>query len=209
MAPYGRVTRFERPVSQANYVLHEGMIGVLGEEGLHEITYSSIEEDRSFTTPAAVNEGWLGITDKYWAAVMSPSGEYQPRFSFFDDGRQRFQADFLGGEMKVAAGQSLEVTQKLFAGAKEVDVIDNYETSLGIKNFELLIDWGWFYFITKPMFWLLDLPLPVLRQFRRRHPHRHGPDQGGALPARQHVLSLDGEHEEDAAGDAVDPRALP
>ncbi|HSO47822.1 MAG TPA: membrane protein insertase YidC, partial [Rhizobiaceae bacterium] len=165
MAPYGRVTRFEKPVSQANYVLHEGMIGVLGEEGLHEITYSSIEEDRSFTTPAAVNEGWLGITDKYWAAVMSPSGEYQPRFSFFDDGRQRFQADFLGSEMKVAAGQSLEVTQKLFAGAKEVDVIDNYETSLGIKNFELLIDWGWFYFITKPMFWLIDTLYQLLGNF--------------------------------------------
>ncbi|MCU0790154.1 MAG: membrane protein insertase YidC, partial [Nitratireductor sp.] len=97
LSSYGRVTRFEMPVSQANFVLHEGMIGVLGAEGLQEITYSDIQDDRSFTTPSAVTEGWLGITDKYWAAVMAPTGEYKPRFSFFDDGRERFQADFLGG----------------------------------------------------------------------------------------------------------------
>ncbi len=156
VSPYGRVTRFEQPVSHANYVLHEGMIGVLGDEGLQEITYANIQEDRSFTTATPVTEGWLGITDKYWATTMVPAGQYKPRFSFFDDGRTRFQADFLGEEIKVAPGQSAEVAQQLFAGAKEVKVIDSYETQHGIKNFELMIDWGWFYFITKPMFWLLD-----------------------------------------------------
>jgi YidC/Oxa1 family membrane protein insertase len=156
LAPYGRVTRFEQPVSQANYVLHEGMIGVFGEEGLQEVTYSNIQEDRAFTSAAPVSQGWLGITDKYWATTMVPAGQYKPRFSFFDDGRTRFQADFLGEEIKVAPGQSAEVAQQLFAGAKEVNIIDGYEAQHGIKNFELMIDWGWFYFITKPMFWLLD-----------------------------------------------------
>jgi YidC/Oxa1 family membrane protein insertase len=165
VSPYGRVTRFEQPLSQANYVLHEGMIGVFGNEGLQEITYSDIQEDRSFTTAAAVTEGWLGITDKYWAATMVPAGQYKPRFSFFDDGRTRFQADFLGDEIKVAPGQGAEVAQQLFAGAKEVKIIDGYEAEHGIKNFELMIDWGWFYFITKPMFWLLDFIFNIFGNF--------------------------------------------
>jgi YidC/Oxa1 family membrane protein insertase len=156
VSPYGRVTRFDKPHSQAAYVLHEGMIGVLGAKGLEQITYKNMEKDRSFTTEEPVTEGWLGITDKYWATTMVPAGTYKPRFSFFDDGRSRFQADFLGNEIKVAPGQSTEVAQQLFAGAKEVRVINDYETVHGIKNFELMIDWGWFYFITKPMFWLLD-----------------------------------------------------
>ena len=156
LSPYGRVARFEQPVSLAAYVLHEGMIGVLGEEGLQQSTYADIIDDKEFTTANPVSEGWLGITDKYWATAMIPSGKYKPRFSYFSEGREHFQADFLSDPIRIAAGSSTEVTQKLFAGAKEVSRIDAYEDTAKIKNFELMIDWGWFYFFTKPLFWLLD-----------------------------------------------------
>ncbi len=165
VAPYGRVTRFEKPVSQANYVLHEGIIGVLGEEGLEQWTYDNLEDDLKFTTKEPVKEGWLGITDKYWATALVPSGSYKPNYSFFNEGRSRYQADFLGETVKIASGASTEVSQRLFAGAKEVGVIDAYESSGNIKNFELMIDWGWFYFITKPMFWMLDFIFKLVGNF--------------------------------------------
>ncbi|MGI9401140.1 MAG: membrane protein insertase YidC [Rhizobiaceae bacterium] len=155
MSPYGRVTRFSKPVSQATFVLHEGMIGYFGEEGLQEISYSDMEDEPSFTTDR-VDDGWLGITDKYWAAALAPQGEFKPRFSYFQDGRPRFQSDFLSDAITIPVGQSAESKQLLFAGAKEVDVIDEYESEQNITSFELLIDWGWFYFLTKPTFYLLD-----------------------------------------------------
>ena len=80
---------------------------------------------------------------------------------------------------------SLDVTTHVFAGAKEVDTINKYEAEFGIKNFDLLIDWGWFYFITKPLFQRARLLLQADRQFRRRDPDRHGADQGAVLPAGQ------------------------
>jgi YidC/Oxa1 family membrane protein insertase len=157
LSSYGRVTRFDRPVTAGIYVLHEGLIGVTGEEGLQEIDYSEIEEDR-LVRPGKSTDGWLGITDKYWAVALVPpgNGPYQPRFAYFDDGRPRYQTDFLTDPMQVAPGAAATVETLVFAGAKEVGKVDAYEVSRGIRQFELLIDWGWFYFITKPMFHLID-----------------------------------------------------
>ena len=155
LSPYGRVTRFGRPPSQGNFVLHEGMIGVFGEEGLQQYSYGDIEDDREYTV-ATVPDGWLGITDKYWASALVPQGAFKPRYSYFTNGRPRYQADFLGDPLTVNAGSSASVTQMIFAGAKEVDLIDAYEEQRNIPQFELLIDWGWFYFLTKPTFYLLD-----------------------------------------------------
>ena len=154
---YGRITRFDKPLHASTYVLHEGLIGVTGEEGLQEIKYSTIEEDKQ-VLPGKSTDGWLGITDKYWATALVPSGKqpFQPRFSFFDDGRPRYQSDYLTDPITVAAGQSATVETLLFAGAKEVHTIQAYETDRQIRQFDLLIDWGWFYFITKPMFFLID-----------------------------------------------------
>ncbi|MCB1464063.1 MAG: membrane protein insertase YidC [Nitratireductor sp.] len=155
LSPYGRVTRFFKPEHASTYILHEGLIGVFGEDGLEQTKYSTLEDDRELTTDRVVG-GWLGITDKYWAATLVPSAGFKPRFSYFDEGRVRWQADFLGDALTIPANQSVKVEQRIFAGAKEVNVIDAYEEKYKILNFELLIDWGWFYFITKPMFWLLD-----------------------------------------------------
>lgn len=164
LSPYGRVTRFSKPVSQATYVLHEGLIGFFGENGLEQITYANMEDEPSFTIDNA-ETGWLGITDKYWAAAMAPRGSFKPRFSYFQDGRPRFQSDFLSGAISIPAGDTVENKQLLFAGAKEVDVIDEYESVQDITSFELLIDWGWFYFLTKPTFYLLDWLFKLVGNF--------------------------------------------
>ena len=163
---YGRVTRFDKPAHASVYVIHEGLIGVTGEEGLQEISYSTLEEDKR-VTPGKSTDGWLGITDKYWAVALVPSGAqaFQPNFSWFDDGRPRFQADYLTDPIQLAPGASANVETLVFAGAKEVNKIQAYEAERQIRQFDLLIDWGWFYFITKPMFWLIDHLYKLLGNF--------------------------------------------
>ncbi|MBN9270122.1 MAG: membrane protein insertase YidC, partial [Mesorhizobium sp.] len=103
-------------------------------------------------------DGWLGITDKYWAVALVPSEKqpFQPRFGFYDDGRTRYQSDYLSDQIALAPGQSTTLQTLVFAGAKEVSTVNAYEKDHHIRQFDLLIDWGWFYFITKPMFWLID-----------------------------------------------------
>ncbi|MCB5201436.1 membrane protein insertase YidC [Neorhizobium sp. T786] len=155
-APYGRVTRYNKPATPSVYVIHEGFLGVVGETGLVEESYSDIEEE-AVNNPKGTG-GWLGITDKYWAAALVPPQElpYESRFSHFTDGQPRYQSDFKSDAVTVAPGQSAEVKNLVFAGAKEVPLVDRYEAEYSIPRFELLIDWGWFYFITKPMFKLMD-----------------------------------------------------
>ncbi|WP_173934995.1 membrane protein insertase YidC [Chelativorans sp. Marseille-P2723] len=156
LSNYGRVTRFGLPETQGFYILHEGLIGVTGDEGLQEIDYSDVQERE--VRPGKSSDGWLGITDKYWAVTLVPRAEtqFQPRFAYFSDGRERFQADFLTDQIALAPGEEKTVETLVFAGAKQVHVVDGYEEQYGIRQFDLLIDWGWFYFITKPMFYLID-----------------------------------------------------
>ena len=156
LSSYGRVTRYNKPAVASTYVLHEGFIGVIGEDGLIESKYASVEKEA--VTPATATGGWLGITDKYWAATIIPpqATPYDARFSHFTDGQPRFQADYKQNAVTVAPGQSLELKNLVFAGAKEVPVIDGYEATYQIPRFDRLIDWGWFYFLTKPMFKLMD-----------------------------------------------------
>ena len=156
LSSYGRVTRYNKPAVASTYVLHEGFIGVIGEDGLIESKYASVEKEA--VTPATATGGWLGITDKYWAATIIPpqATPYDARFSHFTDGQARFQADYKQNAVTVAPGQSLELKNLVFAGAKEVPVIDGYEATYQIPRFDRLIDWGWFYFLTKPMFKLMD-----------------------------------------------------
>ncbi|WP_183746511.1 membrane protein insertase YidC [Rhizobium sp. BK196] len=156
LSSYGRVTRYNKPTTPSVYVLHEGFIGVIGDDGLIESKYTAVEKEA--VTPAKSTGGWLGITDKYWAATIVPPQQaaYDARFSHFTDGQPRYQADYKQDAVTVAPGQSVELKNLVFAGAKEVPVIDGYEASYSIPRFDRLIDWGWFYFITKPMFKLMD-----------------------------------------------------
>ncbi len=166
LSNYGRVTRFDKPTHASIYVLHEGLIGVTGEEGLQEITYSTIEDDKQ-VKPGKSTDGWLGITDKYWAVTLVPPGqqEFQPTFSYFSDGRPRYQTDYITDLVNVAPGANATFETQVFAGAKVVEKINGYEKDRNIRQFELLIDWGYFYFITKPMFWLIDYLYKLLGNF--------------------------------------------
>ena len=163
--PYGQIVRHGKPATLGYYVLHEGLIGNLGEQGLQEFTYDHVDKEPLLAAGTngkvwkdAVG-GFVGITDKYWAAAVVPdqARKYEGRYSSVQTGSARtYQADFLGEAVTVAPGAAAANNARLFAGAKEVAAVDGYEKNLGIKRFELLIDWGWFYFITKPMFYVMD-----------------------------------------------------
>jgi YidC/Oxa1 family membrane protein insertase len=163
--PYGQVVRHGRPATLGYYVLHEGMIGNLGDDGLQEFTYDHVDKEPLLSAGTNgkvwkdVVGGFVGITDKYWAAAVIPdqTRKYEGRYSSVQTGGARtYQADFLGEAVTIAPGANAVSDSRLFAGAKEVAAIDGYEKNLGIKRFELMIDWGWFYFITKPMFFVMD-----------------------------------------------------
>ena len=155
--PYALVSRHGTPPVLGYYILHEGLIGVTGENKLHEIQYSSIADKpaQTFKTTG----GWYGITDKYWAASLVPpqNAQLNARFSSGSLGPTKtYQSDYLLDAVSIAPGGKGSTQAQLFAGAKEVAAVDAYEKSENIKNFELMIDWGWFYFITKPLFKAID-----------------------------------------------------
>jgi YidC/Oxa1 family membrane protein insertase len=164
--PYALISRHGTPQTAGYYVLHEGLIGVLGDSGLQEYTYKNIEDKKSVNFD--VTNGWLGITDKYWAATLLPDTDahLKARFSTTMLGTIRtFQTDYLLDAQTIAPGGTASVNGRLFAGAKEVSIvginfpfvgIGGYNKELGLNHFDLLIDWGWFYFITKPMFLIMD-----------------------------------------------------
>jgi YidC/Oxa1 family membrane protein insertase len=155
--PYGLISRHGTPKIEGFYILHEGLIGVMGDQGLQEVSYSNIEDKKSINYKAT--NAWFGITDKYWAATLlpDPAASVQARFSSSQVGTMKtYQTDFLGDAQTIAPGATGASNTRLFAGAKEVAVVDGYEKQLGLNRFELLIDWGWFYFVTKPMFLAMD-----------------------------------------------------
>jgi YidC/Oxa1 family membrane protein insertase len=155
--PYALISRHGTPQTAGYYILHEGLIGVLGESGLQEYTYKNIAEKKVVNFD--VTNGWLGITDKYWAATLLPdtTARLKARFSTGTLGTiQTYQTDYLLDAQTIAPGATATVNARLFAGAKEVAVVNDYDKQLKLNRFDLLIDWGWFYFITKPLFIAID-----------------------------------------------------
>ncbi|KAA0968966.1 membrane protein insertase YidC [Aureimonas fodinaquatilis] len=157
LQPYGRVVRHSKPEVASAWVVFEGLIGFLGENGLNEVTYSKIE-DEGRISPPAVNAGWLGITDKYWATALIPDTTtgFQPSFRFSPDNGGRYQTEYLGDAVQIGAGETRDFLSRTFAGPKVVSLVDGYESSLGIHEFSRLIDWGWFRFLTRPLFYVID-----------------------------------------------------
>jgi YidC/Oxa1 family membrane protein insertase len=157
LASYARISRHSPPPAAGTYLLHEGAIGVLGDRGLQEITYKTLDDKKrvAFDTSNA----WLGFTDKYWAAILIPetSSHLHAEFSANSLGTLKtYQADHVQDAQTIAPGGTASATARLFAGAKEVAILDGYDKALKLNRFDLAIDWGWFRFITKPMFTLID-----------------------------------------------------
>jgi YidC/Oxa1 family membrane protein insertase len=164
--PFALISRHGTPKVSGYYILHEGLIGYLGENGLQQYTYKKIDDAKTVSFKAT--DGWLGITDKYWASALLPdiSAQLQARYSSNLVGNvQTYQTDYLEDAQTIAIGGTGSANTRLFAGAKEASVVGinfpigglgGYNNELSLNHFDLLIDWGWFYFITKPMFLGLD-----------------------------------------------------
>jgi len=156
VAPYGLVSRTGTPDVLGFYILHEGLLGVF-DETLSEIDYDELREVgriRNDTTG-----GWLGITDKYWLVALLPDQGVPLKTSFSAGSRgatDKYQADFLAPAVSIPAGGEKEMTNRLFSGAKIVRLLDDYERIYGIQRFDLAVDFGWFYFLTKPIFYAID-----------------------------------------------------
>jgi YidC/Oxa1 family membrane protein insertase len=163
--PYGLISRWGTPETLGFFILHEGPIGVL-DGTLEEIDYDDLREDGPIELSS--QGGWLGITDKYWLASLVPDQESELLANFrhyLAEGQDRYQVDYLRPAMTVAPGDSVEVTDRLFAGAKEVNLLDAYANELGIPLFDRAVDFGWFYFLTKPIFHILHFFYQLLGNY--------------------------------------------
>mgnify|MGYP001253009110 CR=1 FL=1 len=150
--PYAQITRNKIPDDIQNfYISHEGFIGVFDEE-LKEDDYDDIKENKIVRE---ANEGWLGITDKYWmTAVVPKNGENFKSTFLYKDG---FKANYiLNNPTTINPSSNASNDVRLFVAAKEVQTIDAYAADQSIKKLDLVIDWGWFYFFTKPLFFIID-----------------------------------------------------
>ena len=158
--PYAQITRNQNPDVTDFYILHEGFIGVFDEE-LKEDSYDDIQ-DRKREYNA--DKGWLGITDKYWLAALVPSKNESFKGEFlFKDG---FKANYIQNKPVVVQPSSSKSSEtRIFVAAKEVKVIDGYAESENIDKFDLTIDWGWFYFFTKPLFFIMNYLFELTKNF--------------------------------------------
>jgi len=167
IANYGRINRSLPVISKPNYILHEGFLGVFNSV-LNEINYKDAikDGDKSFNSDGST---WLGITDKYWlsAIIADERYNYKSDFSYKQNSLNQniFNSEFVSQEFLVAANSELVFEHKLFAGAKKVKLIDEYAHKFNIKLFDRAIDFGWFYFLTKPLFFGIDFLYKLLGNF--------------------------------------------
>lgn len=152
VVPYGMVSRTWQPHPGTSYILHEGPLAVV-DEVLTEVTYGDLKDDKSIAYKDMT--GWVGITDKYWLTAMIPSQDssFNANFNYnLTKGQDRFQADYIGQPLEISAGGTSNYKTHLFAGAKELDLLEKYGEQLNVSLFDRAIDFGWLYFLTKPIF---------------------------------------------------------
>ena len=167
--PYGFVRRHGTPATSGIYILHEGALGVF-DETLSEQDYGDLQDADGgvMKMDPAMPGGWIGFTDKYWLAALLPDQSRNQSFAFksLNGQSDRYQADYIDvAGMVLAPGSTISTTNRLFAGAKEVTLLDSYAAEYGIPNFDLAIDFGWFYFLTKPFFYAINWLNGILGNF--------------------------------------------
>lgn len=161
--PWSRLRRDYKPQTAGYYILHEGPVGVLADR-LQEQTYdkakSESEKTHGASLEVATTGGWAGITDKYWLAALIPDQKTSVTGAFrhlTENNSDRYQVDFVAQEpVTAAAGDEASSTTRLFAGAKVVQTLDRYEQQFNLPHFDKAVDFGYFYYITKPIFYALD-----------------------------------------------------
>jgi len=163
--PYALIKRMGMPETEGFFILHEGMVGVFNST-LQEISYGDLIDDGTYQE--STTGGWLGITDKYWLTALVPNQRqnFRGQFRALPNGitSQSFQADYIQDGIRVAPGSSTNATNRFFAGAKKVSIIESYEGNPAtavdgnsyVELFRKAIDWGYLFFLTEPFFWGLD-----------------------------------------------------
>ncbi len=155
LTPYARIYRFGTPKVEGFFILHEGLVAVAGKDGLQEITFADALEDRGATFKNKTG-GWFGITEKYWTSALIPDQKLTYNAALRskkpDVGQSElYWVDYALAPVSIPAGADTKLTSRLYAGAKKANIIEGYQEKYGIEKFDLMIDWGWFYFITKPL----------------------------------------------------------
>ncbi|MCE2933347.1 MAG: membrane protein insertase YidC [Hyphomicrobiales bacterium] len=167
LSSYGRISRHGTPTVLGFFILHEGLIGFLDEK-LQEMSFADAVKTKSKTFTTNNKGGWLGITEKYWASALIPPHDKPFSAAFGASGAATspvYETAAINEATTIAPGAELTATMRLFAGAKEVNVIDGYQEALKAQSFDRLVDWGWFYFITKPLFRLMDWVFHLVGNF--------------------------------------------
>ena len=158
---YGQIIRNKIPEGLSNfYILHEGMLAALDGE-LIEKDYDDIEEEK-FSMNA--QKGWFGVGDKYWISSIVPprNKEFKTTFDF----KNKFRANYISTEaIELGSNSSIEDQMQVIVAAKRVDTVDGYAAELNIDKFDLVIDWGFLYFITKPLFYAIDYFFKLLGNY--------------------------------------------
>ena len=165
LLPYGLIRRFGTPETTGIYILHEGPIGVV-DTTLKEQSYGDLR-DETIEFESEEKGGWVGFTDKYWLTALVPDQTQMSNFSMrsLAGNEDRYQADYLGSALVLDKGQTISYQTRFFAGAKVLTMIDDYSEELNIPNFDLAIDFGWFYFMTKPFFYAINWLNSLLGNF--------------------------------------------
>ena len=170
---YGRVRRHGTPTTSGIWILHEGPIGVFDEIVSYQ-NYDDLADTRTDKRKAedltfdGSQGGWIGFSDKYWLTALIPDQQSPLNFKFSEVGAQDalYQAGYINAQAQsVASGGTLEFTTRLFAGAKKVTLLDSYGETYGLAKFDRAIDFGWFYFLTKPFFYASNWLNGVLGNF--------------------------------------------
>lgn len=138
-----------------SWTLHVGPIGTFNNETDYDVDYSTLDEAGPKGQRVATTGGWLGFGDTYWLTALIPDQKTQVDTGYRKDGGT-YQADFALPQTLLAPGKVHSTTSRLFAGAKEIPLMDAYQTKLGIGQFSFAVDWGWFWYFAKPIFYLLD-----------------------------------------------------
>ncbi len=153
--PYGLVSRVGHSKDPDSWTMHTGPIGTFDGAADYSVNYKDLDKNPAGERFASTG-GWIGFGDKYWLTALVPNQKVAVEAGFRGGDGQRYQADLTLPQMVVAPGAAASTTTRLFAGAKEVSLLDGYKNDLGIAQFDKAIDWGWFYWFEKPIFYLLD-----------------------------------------------------
>ena len=166
--PYGLIRRTGEPDTTKFFVLHEGPLGVF-DGTLSEKSYEDLSDagKKGLNIKPTEAGGWIGLTDKYWMTALLPDQKENYNFTYrhLKSNGGQYQTDFLGTAVKIDPKSQGEFLSRSFAGAKRLALFDDYEERFNIKHFDLAIDFGWFYFLTKPFFYALSWANDYLGNF--------------------------------------------